>query len=252
MIWMSSGPFVPLTVTESAAPSPVPPPITASRSSATDLRSVPVVSFRNMSSLPPRAWTSMNSMSLRSIVMLATSRTNLTRSPLAETSNFSATPAPLKSSVSAPSSAPSWPSTTSLPSPGSQTKVSLPAPRRPVSLPRLPSIASSPSPPTSSSAPSPPLIVSSPAPPSIPSLIRAASPTAPEMVSVPSTLTFSRSFAASEPVIFTAAASPVTSTAPALGAIAIVSLPAEPLTVVVVDRRVGREVEHDVLDVGCG
>ena len=199
VIWMSSGSFVPLTVTESAAPSPAPPPIAASRSSATDLRSVPLVSFRTALSAPPSAWTSMSSMSFRSIVMLATSRKNLTRSPLAETSKLSATPAPLKSSVSAPSSAPSWPSTTSLPSPGSQRNVSLPAPRRPVSSPRLPSIASSPSPPSSVSAPSPPLIVSFPAPPSIPSLIRAASPTAPEIVSLPSSpLTFRRSFAASE------------------------------------------------------
>src|SRR6266540_3942312 len=230
VIWMSSGLFVPLTVTESAAPSPPPPPIAASRSKATILRPVPVVSFTTASSLPPSACTSMNSVSFKSIVMLATSRRNRTRPPFAETSKFSAAPAPLKRSVSAPS----CPSTTSLPSPGSQMNVSLPAPRSPVSAPPFPSITSSPSLPSSTSAPSPPLIVSFPAPPSIPSLIRAASPTEPEIVSLPpSPLTFRRSFAASECSIFTAAASLVTSTAPALGAIAIVSLPTVPLIVVV-------------------
>ena len=103
-----------------------------------------------------------------------------------------------------------------------------------MSSPRLPSIASLPSPPSSVSLPSPPLIVSLPAPPSIPSLIRAASPTAPEIESLPSSpFTFRTSFAASECSIFSAAASPVTSTAPALGAMLTVSLPAVPLTVVV-------------------
>ena len=181
-------------------------------------------------STPPSACTSISSVSSRSIVIVATSRKNRTRAPLAETSKFSATPAPLKSKVSVSA----WPSTTSLPSPGSQRNESLPAPRKPVSSPRLPSTASSPSPPSSTSLPSPPLIVSLPAPPSIPSLIRAASPTAPEIVSLPSSpFTFRTSLAASECSIFSAAASPVTSTAPALGAMLTVSLPAVPLTVVV-------------------
>src|SRR4029453_4230418 len=54
------------------------------------------------------------------------------------------------------------------------------APRR-----GLPALVSSPPPPVSVSAPLPPLIVSLSAPPSIPSLISAASPTAPEIVSLP-------------------------------------------------------------------
>ena len=58
------------------------------------------------------------------MVMLATSRENRTRLPLAEMSMFSLTLAPLNSIVSVPA----WPSTVSLPSPGFQTKVSSPAP----------------------------------------------------------------------------------------------------------------------------
>ena len=58
--------------------------------------------------------------------MLATSRVNRTRLPLAEMSNFSAMLAPLKSIVSVPA----WPSTVSLPSPGFHWKMSSPAPRK--------------------------------------------------------------------------------------------------------------------------
>ena len=56
--------------------------------------------------------------------MLATSRVNRAREPLAEMSIFSAMLAPLNCRVSKPS----WPSTMSLPSPGFQTKVSSPRP----------------------------------------------------------------------------------------------------------------------------
>ena len=118
------------------------------------MRSVPVRSLTVMVSAPPRALTSIRSTSLRSMVMLPTSRVNRTRWPLAEMSIFSLTSAPLKSIVSLPS----WPSTVSLPSPGFQTKVSSPAPMSATSLPRLPSMKSLPSPPSSRSLPSPPVM----------------------------------------------------------------------------------------------
>ena len=53
------------------------------------MRSVPVRSLTVMVSAPPRALKSIPSTSLRSIVTLATSRVNRTRSPLAEMSIFS-------------------------------------------------------------------------------------------------------------------------------------------------------------------
>ena len=173
-------PLVPLTITVSAAPSP-PPPVVPARSTLTCVTSVPVRSLTVMVSAPPSALTSMRSTSLRSMVMLPTSRVNRTRPPLAEMSNFSSMLAPLNSSVSVPS----WPSTVSLPSPGSHWNVSSPAPRKAVSLPWLPSMKSLPSPPSSVSAPLPPRIVSLPAPPSTVSWIRAARLPVAENVSSP-------------------------------------------------------------------
>ena len=96
-------------------------------------------------------------------VMLPTSRESRTRPPLAEISMFSATLAPLNTSVSVPAP----PSTMSLPSPGFHTKVSLPSPRSAKSLPWPPSTMSLPAPPISVSAPWLPVMVSLPAPPSI-------------------------------------------------------------------------------------
>ena len=146
-IW--SAPLVPLTMTESAWPSPSPCPATPARSRLTWVRSVPVRSLTVTVSAPPRALKLIPSTPLRSMVTLPTSRVNRTRLPLAETSMFSATLAPLKSIVSVPA----WPSTVSLPSPGFQTKVSSPAPIRATSLPRPPSMKSLPSPPISMSSP---------------------------------------------------------------------------------------------------
>ena len=97
------------------------------------------------------------------MTMLATSRVNRRRSPLADRSTFSATLAPLKSIVSSPD----WPSIVSLPSPGSHWNVSSPEPIEALSLPRLPSAKSLPEPPTNVSAPEPPISVSLPEPPSI-------------------------------------------------------------------------------------
>ena len=113
-------------------------------------------------SAPPRALNATVSTSLVSMVMLATSRKNRRRLPLAARSMFSAAPAPLKRIVSLPD----CPSMVSLPSPGSQTNVSSPAPMSARSLPRLPSIESLPGPPRSRSAPAPPARVSLPKPPS--------------------------------------------------------------------------------------
>ena len=66
----------------------------------------------------------LDSMSLKSIVIAATLRVSRTRPPLAVTSICSPTLEPLKSSASAPD----WPSTLSLPSPGSHWKRSSPEP----------------------------------------------------------------------------------------------------------------------------
>ena len=225
-----SFPFVPLAVIESGWPSPAPPPIALSRSNSTLVMSVPVRSPTTALSGPPSAWVRIRSTSSRSILMLATSRRNSTRGPLAETSKFSATPAPLNSMMSLPA----WPSIVSLPSPGSQRNESSPAPRRPRSSPRLPSMASLPSPPRSISEASLPLIVSLPAPPSTVTLISAARPRPPLTVSFPPrALTTSESFAASECSTFTAVLRPVTSTAPALAAMLMLSLPLVALTMTV-------------------
>ena len=93
---MASSPSVPLTMTVSAWPSPR----AAERAAEVDRHlastSVPVRSLTTMLSAPPRALKSMRSTSLRSIVMLATSRVKRTRPPLAEMSMFSAMLAPLK------------------------------------------------------------------------------------------------------------------------------------------------------------
>ena len=118
--WIWSLPPVPVTVTWSIEPSPVPVPGVALRSSATCVTPVPVRSPTVMVSAPPRAVKLICSTLLRSIVMLATSRVNRARVPLAVMSIFSLMLAPLNWSVSVPS----WPSTVSLPSPGFQTKVS--------------------------------------------------------------------------------------------------------------------------------
>ena len=114
-------------------------------------------------SAPPRALKTTRSTLSVSMTMLATSRVNLSRSPLADSSICSATLAPLNSIVSVPES----PSIVSLPSPGSHWNVSLPDPISALSLPRLPSAKSLPEPPTNLSAPEPPIIVSLPEPPSI-------------------------------------------------------------------------------------
>ena len=133
----------------------MPPPSDDARSILTFLTSVPVKSLTVMVSAPPSALKSIVSMRLRSMVMLATSRVNLTRLPLAEMSIFSLMFAPLNSSVSTPA----WPSTMSLPSAGFQTNVSLPPPSKATSLPRPPLTRSSPALPVMRSSPSPPLIV---------------------------------------------------------------------------------------------
>ena len=108
-----SSPFVALTMTLSGWASS-PPPITA-RSATTLVTSVPDRSLTTTLSAPPRVLATIDSTSLRSIVIAATSRVNRTRPPLAETSMFSLALLPLNAIVSMPA----WPSTTSLPSPGS-------------------------------------------------------------------------------------------------------------------------------------
>ena len=94
---MTSSPLVPLTMTVSAWPSPVPLPGVPARSMLTCVTPVPVRSLTVMVSAPPRALRSIVSMPLRSIVMLPTSRVKPTRLPLAEMSMFSLTLAPLNS-----------------------------------------------------------------------------------------------------------------------------------------------------------
>ena len=129
MTLITSSPLVALMMTVSAAPSGAAKVQVEFLDYAVSERSLTV-----MVSAPPRALKSIVSTLLRSIVMLATSRVNRTRLPLAEMSIFSLMLAPLNSSVSLPA----WPSTVSLPSPGFQTKVSSPAPSEAVSLPRPP------------------------------------------------------------------------------------------------------------------
>ena len=122
--WIASAALVPLTMTVSAWPSPVPLPGVPARSRLTLVTPVPDRSLTVMVSAPPRALTLTCSTPLTSMVTLPTSRESRSRLPLAERSMFSLTLAPLNSMVSLPS----WPSTVSLPSPGFQTKVSSPAP----------------------------------------------------------------------------------------------------------------------------
>ena len=102
--------------------------------------------------------------------MLATSRVNRMRPPLAEMSMFSLMLAPLNSSVSMPS----WPSTVSLPSPGIPLEHVVAGAEQGSVVALLPSMKSLPSPPSSVSAPLPPRIVSLPAPPSTVTLMRLA------------------------------------------------------------------------------
>ena len=161
--------------------------------------------------------------------MFATLRKNRTRPPLADTSNASATLAPLKVIASRPS----WPSMVSLPSPGSQVKRSSPAPMSAVSLPWLPSSASLPSPPSCTSLPRPPSSVSSPAPPSCVSFIASApSVLASTRSSPPRALMVRASRAASACVTFTVAARPVTAALPAVPAAVMASLASVALTIV--------------------
>ena len=89
MTLTESSPLVPLTMTVSAWPSPVPEPATPARSRLSWVRSVPVRSLTVMVSAPPRALRSIPSTPLRSMVTLPTSRKSRTRLPLAETSIFS-------------------------------------------------------------------------------------------------------------------------------------------------------------------
>ncbi len=156
-----SPPLVPFTTTLSADPSPVPDD--DARLEFTVVTPVPLKSLTVTVSEPPSALKAIVSTALRSIVMAATSRVNRTRPPLADTSMFSFTLAPLKASVSVPF----WPSTMSLPSPGFHKNVSLSSPSRATSLPRPPRTKSSPGPPMKRSEPKPPFKVSLPAPPSI-------------------------------------------------------------------------------------
>ena len=101
--WIWSLPPVPVTVTLSAAPSPVPLPSVALRSSATCLMPVLDKSPTVMLSAPPRATKLTCSTPLMSIVILATSRVNRPRVPLAVMLMFSLMFAPLNCSVSVPS-----------------------------------------------------------------------------------------------------------------------------------------------------
>ena len=131
---IASSPLVPLTMTVSAWPSPVPLPGGLARSRLTWVTSVPVRSLTVMVSAPPRALTLIPSTPLRSIGDVADVAGEPDRLPLAERSMFSLALEPLNSIVSEPA----CPSTVSLPSPGFQTKVSSPAPMKATSLPRPP------------------------------------------------------------------------------------------------------------------
>ena len=201
---IASAPWVPLTVTVSAAPSP--PPFGPRRSSV-DLRHVGAGQVVDGDVVGAAEGVEVDAARRRSrsMVMLATSRVKQTRPPLAEMSMFSAMLAPLKSIVSVPA----WPSTMSLPSPGSHWKTSSPAPRRAMSLPWSPSTKSLPSPPSSVSAPWLPRIVSLPVPPSTVSLTTPAGSVVAVMASLPPrALTTSASLAPSEPVTLTRAGRP--------------------------------------------
>ena len=154
--------------------------------------------------------------------MLATSRVNRTRLPLAEMSMFSLMLAPLNSSVSVPA----WPSTMSLPSPGFQTKVSSPAPRRPTSLPRPPLTRSLPALPMMVSLPSPPLIVEA-------DRLSGLERRGVDRVVAARPLTVSVSSPASACAIVTCAARPLTTIDPPAAATVMLSSPAVPLTMTV-------------------
>ena len=140
--------------------------------------------------------------------MLAMSRRNNARAPLATMSMFSAMLAPLNSSVSVPA----WPSTTSLPSPGFQMNVSLPAPSSATSSPRPPVTMSLPSPPRIVSLPWLPMMVSLPAPASMVRPMTPAGRPAALIVSLPLPALMVRRSPASVPVILTCALRPVTAT----------------------------------------
>src|SRR5829696_512565 len=223
----TSGPWVPLTVIPSAAPSP--PPSGPRRSRRFEVTSVPLRSPTTMLSAPPRARKSMLSTSSRSIVTLATLRKNRTRPPLAETSMFSPMLAPKNSIVSTPS----WPSRVSLPSPGFHWNESSPAPIRARSLPLSPNTTSLPLPPRNTSAPCEPRSESSPAPPSVVSLITPAGSVVAVTASSPSSaLTTSESFAPSELLTFTRAARPSTDADVPAPTMSMTSLPLVPLTTI--------------------
>ena len=203
----TSAPCVALTVTVSAAPSPLPPGPRRSRSIF--VISVPERSPITMLSAPPSARKSIVSTSSRSIVTLAMSRKKLTRPPFAEMVMFSAMFAPKNSIVSVPF----CPSMVSLPSPGFHWNTSSSAPRKATSLPLSPKTKSSPLPPRNTSAPWLPSTVSSPAPASIVSLITPAGSVVAVMPSSPpSALITSESFAPSELVMLVSAARPITDT----------------------------------------
>ena len=130
---ITSAPFVPLTTTWSAAPSPAPPVAEIDLDSS---RPVPDRSLTVTTSAPPSALNVDRLDASVSMTMAATSRVKRSRPPLAERSIFSATLAPLKQHrVGA-----ACPSIVSLPSPGSHWNVSSPAPSSAKSSPRLPSI----------------------------------------------------------------------------------------------------------------
>ena len=138
------------------------PPIVPARLTSTCVTSVPVRSLTVILSAPPSALKSIVSTSLRSMMMLPTSRVNRTRPPLAEMSKFSPTSAPLNSSVSMPS----WPSTDV----AAVARIPLEHVVAGAEQGRVvacwPSMKSLPSPPSSRSAPLLPRMVSLPAPPS--------------------------------------------------------------------------------------
>ena len=204
---MESAAAVPLTMTVSAWPSPVPLPGVPARSRFTSVTPVPDRSLTVRVSAPPSAATLTCSTPLTSMVTLPTSRNSRSRLPLADRSMFSLALEPLNCKVSVPP----WPSTVSLPSPGFHTNVSLPVPRKATSLPRPPTMVSLPSPPISMSLPSPPVMLSLPAPPSTVSpTVPADSPAAVTESLPPRAFTTSWSLAPSEPWTATMAGKPAT------------------------------------------
>ncbi len=99
---MMSLPLVPLTMTASAAASPVVPPMAPARFTLTVVRSVPERLLTVTVSAPPSVLRSIASTSLRSMTMLATLRVNSTRPPFAETLKISLAALPLNSIRSVP------------------------------------------------------------------------------------------------------------------------------------------------------